>query len=610
MTVRATRRSALKALATTAATGVGTARSQREPSARPKVLRYAFQIAETGFDPAQISDLYSRYITAHIFDSLYNYDHLARPYKIKPATADGAPEPSSDFRVWTIRVRRDIYFADDAAFNGTRRELTAQDYVYSLKRMCDPRWKSPAYAVLSELKIRGIDPLRQIALKQNKPFDYDTPVEGLRALDRYTLRIVLENPQPRLVQLLADSSLYGAVAREVVERYGDAIMAHPVGTGPFRLADWRRSSKIVLERNSNYREHLYDAEPNDDDAEGRALVARFKGRRLPMVDRVEISVIEEQQPRWLSFLNAQHDLLDRLPNEFVNIAVPNGKLAPNLARQGIHLRREVGSDVTGTVFNMDDPTVGGYEPHKVALRRAIGLATDLDKEIRLARRGQGVPAQSVVAPYTYGFDPNLRSENGVFDLARARALLDTYGYLDRDGDGWRENPDGTPLLIIKSTQPTQLNRQFDELLRQDMVALGVRIEFRTAKFPDNLKNARAGQYMMWSLGWTSAAPDSQPGFDLAASIHVGGQNLARFRHPRFDEIHAQMNVMPDGPERLALIAEASRIATAYMPYKFHTHRIFTDLAQPWLTGYRRPPVWNTWWQYVDVDADAQARAST
>jgi ABC-type transport system substrate-binding protein len=603
MSFRTTRRAALKALAATPAATLA-----QSPPPAAKVLRYAFQSAETGFDPAQVSDLYSRYVTAHIFDSLYAYDHLARPFKIKPATADGFPEHSADYRVWTIRVRPGIFFADDPAFNGARRELTAQDYVYTLKRAFDPRWKSPSYAVLSELKFRGLEALRQAVTKDRQAFDYDRPVEGLRALDRYTLQISLENPQPRLLQLLADSSLYGAVAREVVEKYGDTIMAHPVGTGPFRLTDWRRSSKIVLERNPGYREHLYDAEPNADDTEGQAMAARLRGRRLPMVDRVEISIIEEQQPRWLSFLNGQQDFLDRLPNEFVNIAIPGGKLAPNLARRGIQMLRELGSDVTGTVFNMDDATVGGYTPEKVALRRAIGLATDVDKEIRLARRGQAIPAQSGVSPYTYGFDPMSRSENGEYNLARARALLDTYGYLDRDGDGWRENPDGTPLTIIKSTQPSQLMRQFDELLKVDMTALGVRIEFRSAKWPDNMKNARAGKYMMWSLGWGSAAPDSQPTLDLAASLHAGGQNIAFFRHKRFDEIHARTNVMPDGPERLALMQEANRIMTAYMPYKYHVHRIFTDLAQPWVTGYRRPPVWSTWWTYVDVDAEGQAAA--
>jgi ABC-type transport system substrate-binding protein len=602
---RPARRRALAALA--AAPFALAAPAAAADGTRLKVLRYAFPIAETGFDPAQLTDLYSRIVTAHVFDGLYTYDHLARPFKIKPNTAAAMPEVSPDFRVWTIRLRPGIYFADDAAFKGRRRELVAADYVYSLKRFADPRWKAPAWASVAELKIVGLAELREAALKNKQPFDYDRDIEGLRALDRYTLQFRFAEPVPRFLQAIAGGDLYGAVAREVVETYGDQIHAHPVGTGPFRLADWRRSSKIVLERNPNYREHLYDAEPNADDDEGQQLVARFRGRRLPMIDRVEISIIEEQQPRWLAFLQKSQDLMERLPNEFVNLAIPNNRLAPNLARQGVRMFRTLASDVTITIYNMDDPVVGGYTPEKVALRRALNLATNTEQEIRLERKGQAVPAQSPLVPHTYGFDPAFRSENGEYDPARAKALLDLFGYVDRDGDGWRELPDGRPLVLRVATQPDQASRRLDELQRKDWAAIGIRTEFVPAKWPENLKNARAGKLMIWRVGSSAASPDGQPALYRSASVHIGGQNLARFRNERFDRIFEKMSVLPDGPERLALFAEAKKIITAYAPYKHGVHRIVTDLAHPWLIGYRRPPYWLHWWQYVDIDAEQQAR---
>jgi ABC-type transport system substrate-binding protein len=588
---------------------VGAPAGQVHAADGKKVLRYAFLIAETGFDPAQVIDLYSRIICSHIFDSPYTYDHLARPFKIKPNTAAAMPESSADFRTWTVRLRPGIFFDDDPAFGGKRRELVAEDYLYALKRVFDPRWKSPGYATASELKIRGLEELRTASVKNRTPFPYDAPVEGLAAPDRYTLQLRLEDPQPRLLQFLA-GDLLGAMAREVVERYGDDIMGHPVGTGPFRLVEWRRSSRMVFERNPNYREHFYDAEPNADDAEGQAMAQRFRGRKLPMVDRVEVSVIEEAQPRWLSFLNKQQDLQERLPNEFINVAAPNNKLAPTLAKQGIQLYQVPASDVTSTIFNMEDPVVGGYTPEKVALRRALALAMNVQKEIRLARRNQAIPAQSGLAPMTYGYSETFRSENGQYDLAAAKALLDTYGYVDRDGDGWREMPDGKPLTLLWATEPSQTSRQLDELRRADMEALGVRVDFRPAKWPENMKNMRAGKLMMWTIGSSSAAPDGQPTFDNCASIHYGGQNLARFKNEKFDALYARMTGMPDGEERLGVFREAVRLMVAYMPYKFHVHRILTDLTQPWLHGYRRAPYWLTWWQYVDIDTAEQAKAMT
>ena len=287
----------------------------------------------------------------------------------------------------------------------------------------------------------GVEALRERAIKNRTLFDYDTEVEGIRALDRHTLQFKLDTSRPRFIYNLAAGDLFGAVAREVVEFYGDKIAEHPVGSGPFMLKQWRRSSLIVLERNPGFRETFYDAMPNPDDAPGQALLQRFKGRRLPMLDRVEISIIEVSQPRWLAFLNQQFDLLT-VPLEFSTVAAPNGKLAPNLAKRGVGLHRVVNSDRTLYYFNMEDKVVGGYAPDKVALRRAISLATDVSREINSLRRGQAVPAQTVLAPGSWGYDPNYKSENSDYSPQRAKALLDLYGYIDRDGDGWRDMPDG------------------------------------------------------------------------------------------------------------------------------------------------------------------------
>lgn len=601
-----TRRDAVKAavVAVTAAPALGLAQEHSG-----KILRYAFNAAETGFDPAQVVDLYSRIVTAHIFDGLYTYDHLARPFKIKPNAAAAGPEVSVDFRTWTVRLKPGIYFQDDPAFGGRRRELVAQDYVYSFKRFFDPRWKSPAYATLAESKMLGLASLREQALKGDRPFDYDHEIGGLRALDRYTLQFRLEAPNPRFVQILAAGDLWGAVAREVVEAYGDQIMAHPVGTGPFHLVEWRRSSTIVLERNPAYREHYYDAEPDPGDAEALAIAAKFSGRRLPMIDRVEISIINENQPRWLAFLNGEHDFIDRLPIDFANVAAPGGELAPNLQRRGVQMYRALNPDVFFSWFNMEHPVVGGYTAEKVALRRAIGLAINIDEEIRLYWRGQAVAAQSSIMPGLVGYDPSYRTETSEYNLPRAKALLDTYGYIDRDGDGWREQPDGSPLVLEMATQTDQQARQRDELWRRYMRSVGIRIEFKPAQWPENLKNARAGKLMMWWLGTSAAAPDGLPGLDRGATIHFGGQNFARFSMKSFDEIYGRLRTLPDGTERQRLFFEAKRILAAYAPYRSHVHRINTDLAQSWLVGYRRPPFWLPWWQYVDIDVGSQRKAS-
>jgi ABC-type transport system substrate-binding protein len=575
-------------------------------SASPKkVLRVAFSSAETSFDPARIIDLYSRTITSHIFESLYRYDHLARPAKFRPLLADGMPEVSADFKVWTVRLRRGIRFADDPAFKGQPRELQAADVLYPFKRLVDPANKSPASAGILQQGILGLAQARQLAIDGKKPFDYDAPIEGLQVLDPHTVRFVLTEPRPRFIQTLAANDLAGAQAREVVEHYGDTIGAHPVGTGPFRLGRWVRASKIVMERNPHFREEVYDADPAVDDLEGQALLARFKGRRLPMVDEVEVSVIEENQPLYLSFMNGQLDGLvsaaGPLPLDFATQVVPNGRLAPNLARRGIQLYRTVRSDMAVAYFNMEDPLLGGYTPEKVALRRAISLSYDVDREITLVRRGQAIAAQSPIVPGTTGYDPAFRSEMADHDPRRANALLDLYGYVDRDGDGWRETPDGRPMVIRMATEPEQIYRDFNELWRRAMKTIGIKVEFAIAQWPANMKSALAGSLQMWMLGSSADVPDGQSALQRMYGPAAGQQNLARFKLPAFDAIYERMLALPDSPQRLALFHEAKRIAAAYMPYKVFVHRIANDVAHPWMVGYRRPLFWNNWWHMVDVD---------
>ncbi|HUN93166.1 MAG TPA: ABC transporter substrate-binding protein [Burkholderiaceae bacterium] len=575
--------------------------------AAPKVLRYAFEIAETGFDPAQISDLYSRDIAANIFDAPLHFAWLGRAGELTPNTAASLPEISPDFRTFTFALKPGIYFADDPAFGGKRRELVAADYVYSIKRIADPRWKSPTWSAVEEAAIVGLKAARDAATRSGH-FDYDGDVEGLRVLDRYRFRVTLERPMPHFADNLADPSLFGAVAREVVERYPDAMMEHPVGTGPFRLAEWRRSSRVVLERNPGYRDEPYPVAAPDADAASRELARRFAGRRLPMIDRVEISPIEESQPRWLAFLNDEHDLLERMPRDLATLAVAGAMPTPTLQRRHVQVLRAPEIDVTILVYNIDDAAIGGYAPAQVALRRAINLGFNVDEVIRSIYRYQAVPAQTLVQPGTALYDATIRTENGDYDPVRANALLDIYGYR-RGADGWRTRPDGAPLALAMMLTPDQQDRQYAEIARKSFDALGLKIDFTFGKWPENLRRAQQGEFQIWPVALSAAGPDSQDVMRLAYSGSIGAYDLSRIKLPAYDALYLQAAQLPDGPARAAILRRMNELEIAYAPMKAVAHRFKIDLAQPWVQGYRIVPFVRDWWRYVDVDAAAQARAT-
>jgi len=569
------------------------------PAAAEKVLRWAFQVAETGFDPVQVNDVYSAIIFGHIFDAPLTYDYLARPFKLKPATVAALPEVSADGKIWTVRLRPGIYFADDPAFRGKKRELTAQDYVYSLKRHFDPKNKSPNFYLLDK-RIVGMDAIRKQALAGGK-FDYDREVEGLRAIDRYAFRIVLTEPTPNLRYYLAYCNLSCAVAREVIEAYPDRTMEHPVGTNAYRLTQWKRSSRMVLERNANYREDFYAEEAPADDPQAQAIAAKMRGKRLPLIDRVEVYIIEEPQPRWLAFLNREHDLIERVPAEYVNIAAPEGKLAPNMQKQKIQLDRTNELDLTFFYFGMDHPVVGGYTPEKVALRRAISLAFDTDEAIRAIYRGQAIAAQSTVPPQAYGADSDLAGPLAEFNPAKAKALLDVYGYVDRDGDGYRESPNGSKLVLEVATTPDSQGKQLDELWHKFMERVGLRTEFRKAKWPEHLRDSRAGKLMIWTLGWLATDPDADTFYVVLYGPNKGQSNLSRFDLPAWNTLYDKAKMLSNSPERDQLYREMDKLFFAYAPVRPIAHRIVTGLTQPWVIGYRRNQVMREFWKYLDID---------
>jgi ABC-type transport system substrate-binding protein len=568
-------------------------------AAQGKHLRLAFPAPESTFDPPQTnSDRYSSDIIAQILESPLAYDYLARPVRLVPSTAAALPEVSADGRSFTVRLKPGIYFQDDPAFKGRKRELVAEDYVYSIKRFYDPQYNSSDLYLYEQQKLPGLSELRQKALKDRTPFDYDTPVEGLRALDRYTFRLTMGDDDPRFIYRFADSTIMGAVAREVVEMYGRDIGAHPVGTGAFRLKAWRRASRIELERNPDFREMFYDGTPADEPL-AQQIAARLKGRRLPLVDRITVDIVEESQPRWLSFLDGSYHWLE-VPGVYVPVAAPNGRIAPFLQKKGVRLQRQLQPDMTMSFFFMEDPIVGGYTPEKVALRRAIGLAQDQQAYIRLIFGGNGIPAQSTIPPFTSGYDPAYKSEMSEHDPARAKALLDLHGYVDRDGDGWRELPDGRPLMLRMASLGDQRSRAANDLLRRELTAVGLRIQFEVSTWSELLKMSRAGTLQMWGYSWAATSPDGGFFLGIAYGPNAMEANDPRFVLPAFDELFRRQLRLPDGPEREAVMREAKNMLVAYMPFKVHLHRVISDVVQPWTLTYWRHPFMRDLWRFIDL----------
>ena len=554
----------------------GLAGAEPPAAAAPKVLHAFLSTGETGLDPAVASDIASLSLLENLFDPLLRYDYLARPVKLQANTLSAMPTVEDSGLSYTFQLRQDIYFTPDPAFKGVHRQVTAQDYVYSLKRLYDPTLKSP-WLFLLEGKVAGDEALKT-------KFSYDSNIAGLQAVDKFTLRIKLNAADPNFLFYLATPST-GVVAREVMEAYGAQAGNHPVGTGPFMMGRWKHSDQITLLANRDFRPTM------------------FQGRRLPLLDQVDIKIVEEYQSRVLGFLNGEFDFLEQLPEsmkDMVLTADARPTLKPALARQGMVLSPFPVLQTYYMWMNMDDPLIGGYSKEKLALRRAIALGYNSGEDVALMKKGLALPAATPLPPNVLGYDPAYRSPVA-YDPALANALLDRYGYR-KAADGFRTQPDGKPLTLVMHSESSTVGRLRDELWRKNLNAIGLKVVFKSDKKTEIIKASRLGSVMMFETNWVADFPDGENFYQLLYGPNSGRANYARFNLPAYNQRYEQSRSMGDSPQRTALYDEMAQLIHAYTPWVLLTHPISADLQQPWLKHYQRHPVELTNWRYLDVAA--------
>lgn len=565
-----------------------------EPTNINKTIRQAFDAADDGFDMAKTQNHYSGWVSEAIFEPLLSYDYLARPVKLIPKTVESMPEVGNDGKVFIFKIKPDIYFAPDQAFKDKKRELTAQDYIYTFKRILDPANRSP-HASFIDGKIVGMDELQAKAKKTGK-FDYAIPVAGLQALDKYTLRIELKATDYNFLYVVAYGA-FGAVAKEVIETYGEQSGLHPVGTGPYMIEKYAPRHKIMLTSNPQYRGYIWDFQSSGTPRDAQ-IIQQMKGKKMPQVNKIEINIIEEEQSRWLAFQDKQLDI-DKLPQIAAPTALDGVTLGPELRNQGITMDRVADAGTTFSLFNMRDPIVGGYSIEKIALRRAIAMSYSNADEIAQMRLGQAIKAESMIPPGVVGYDVKYRSSIG-YDIDLANKLLDRYGY-KRGADGYRTLPDGQALLIRKTMEGAALYKIQAEIFKRGLDKIGLHVEFIIGNFADNMKAASTCKLAMWSSAWNADFPDGENFLQLLYGPKAGQGNHACYESAAYDALYRQAVALPIGEERNKFYRQMSRQMEADTPWIMHSIRIRSWLARPWVIGFKKHPILHSDWAYIDVE---------
>ncbi len=565
-----------------------------------KVAHLSLPSDPPGFDPAGPTDAYSAVILEEVFDRLLTYDYLARPAKLVPQAAEAMPEITNAGKTYTVRIRKGIYFSPDPAFKGRPRELIAQDFAYSVMRLLDPAVRSPS-AYLVRGKIVGLDAAAARAKTTGK-FDYSAKIPGLEVIDRYTLRFQLVRTDYAFEYVLAQPVL-GAVAREVVEAYGEDIGAHPVGSGSYVLKEWVPGTRIVLVANPDYRGFVWNFTPGDD-MRDRELAATMQGKKMPRIGRAEISIVEDEEVAWTAFRANQLDTT-QIPKRFVQGSPEGDQVRRELRDRGIVAYRSYSPSIRYSSFNFRDPVVGGFGAEKIALRRAIAMAYDSDEEIRIVRKGSAFKPEMPIPPEISGYDGAYRSAIQ-YDPAGANRLLDTHGYT-LGADGYRTLPGGKPLTVTINTASDSTARETERMWRKALGRIGIRVRFELVRSSELATMSNACRIQMYASGWAADFPDGDNFMQLFYSSNIGETNVPCYRSATYDRMYERSLVMPDSAERNALFVEMSRKLEADAVFVLQTTPVRVTLVQPWLLGHKTHPVLLSTLSYLDIDASKRPR---
>jgi oligopeptide transport system substrate-binding protein len=542
-----------------------------------------------GLDPINANDQYASTVAGQIYEGLLQYNYLKRPYELEPLLAEAMPSVSADGRTYTFKIRKGIRFQDNAAFaSGKGREVTAEDFIYSFKRLADPKMASEGFWIFDG-KVAGLNEWVD-QVKAGKA-DYKTAVEGLQAPDAHTLVIKLNKPYYQLNYVLA-MTFASVVPHEAVEKYGQEFLNNPVGTGAFMLeksSDWIRNSTITLKRNPNFHDEKYPSAGEKGDQEAGLLADA--GKQLPFAEKLVFTELPEDQPRWQNFVKGNFEFAE-IPNDNFDSAMKDGKVAVGLAGKGVGLAIAPNLDTTFKGLNMNDPFLGKHKE----VRQAMNLATDRATLIQRFYNGRAVPAEGPIPPDVEGYEDRFKSPYS-FNITKAKELLAKAGF---------EGGKGIPELTLEIPGDSK-NRQMGEFFAQEMAVIGIKVRINSSTWPQFQEKVKKGQAQIFGMAWGADYPDAQNFFQLYYSRNVSpGPNDSGYKSAEFDKLYEKSLALAPGKERNAVYSQLRKLIVEDSPWIFDSHRMGYFLFHGWLKNFKRTEMPMPNFKYLRVDGAQRA----
>jgi ABC-type transport system substrate-binding protein len=545
-----------------------------ESGSGKKIFYHYRTSEEKTLDPHKQFDAASALLVRSIYDTLMEYHYLKRPYSLEPALLEKMPE-KKEASTYLFTLKKGVKFHDNPAFpDGKGRELTVDDIIFSLKRFADGNVNDRSYSLIAG-RIIGMDAFREQSKKLGKDFDYDkVDIPGIKKVDSHTFTIQFANESPLNLYPFAASSM-SIVAREAVQKYGQDFDKNPVGTGPFSMKSYSRRGTVVLAKNPNYWQS-YPAEGEEADKAKGLLAAA--GKKLPLVDEIQLPLIEEPQPAMLKFKKKDIHWVAINRDDFQAMVDRTEdkqfKLKPEFAKD-FELYAAPSLSSTYLKMSFQDPLVGKNK----ALRQALAAAIDYEGYINLMLNGRGFSSQSLVPVEIAGSVRDTNSVGHKTDIELAKKKLAEAGFPEGKG---------LPELTIEYRNSDKNTRQLFEYVRNDLAKVGIKVKGNFQTFSNFLQKTESGNFQLADAGWNADYPDPENFYaNLYGPNKAPLPNDGNFQNARYDELYLKMKDMPNGPERYKIIAEMDAIIKEEVPYVLLYNQILVGLLQKNVQNFKR-----------------------
>ena len=649
----------------------------RDGDQHENIIYTSFKERPKELDPVKSYNAAEYEFIAQIYEPPLQYHFLKRPYQLIPLAASKMPtrtffdesgnQLSTDvdpldvaYTIYNIEIQQGIQYQPHPAFakdqrgvysyhslteddleevniladfeHQSSRELTAQDYVYQIKRLAHPNLHSPLAGLLGNY-IVGFAEYREKVLasieSKNTWLDLrNIPMDGVRVLDSYHFSIRVKGVYPQFIYWL-NMPFFAPIPWEADKFYSQAGMKernisfdwYPVGTGPYMLTENNPNLRMVLEKNPNFHGEKYPSEGDPEDYQLGLL--DDAGKELPFADRIVFSLEKESIPYWNKFLQGYYDTSGISSDSFDQSFELNSQgefgLTDEMKKRDIDLASAVATSLYYLGFNMGDPVIGGDSERARLLRRAISIAVDYDEFISIFQNGRGVPAQGPIPPGIFG---NETGEVGINPYVYnwnkdrpARKSIDEAKELMKKAQYQNgvDQETGKPLVLYFDT----VSRGADtKALLNWMVKQFAKIDIQLVirgsdgnRFFDKLDK---GTFQIYQLGWNADYPDPENFFFLLYgpnSIALsGGQNYSNYQNQEFDRLFDVMKNMDNGPERLKIIRQMNEIVRADSPWIFAFNPKSYSLYHDWYKNVKPNLMANNTMKYKRVDPVLRAQS--